>query len=141
VATAAVSQAAAGKLPSSFSFGGMALNPATRLSSPGIKVELVEKPQLNNAGLVTVTVPTDAANPNVGFSFALPQELVSSFGSSVGVQATLPNGVPLPNWLAFDSTNGQFALTSPPKDAFPLEIALQIGAKKVVVNISERSGM
>jgi hypothetical protein len=100
---------------------------------------MVQRPALQTAGLVTVSVPADASDNSAGLAFALPNELLGAISNAVNVEATLAGGQPLPSWLRFDSTNGQFVIGDVADVSFPLEINVQLGTQAVTVVISERS--
>ena len=122
-----------------FKMPSMAVNPSARVSSAGVQVEMVQRPALQTAGLVTVSVPADASDNSAGLAFALPNELLGAISNAVNVEATLAGGQPLPSWLRFDSTNGQFVIGDVADVSFPLEINVQLGTQAVTVVISERS--
>jgi flagella basal body P-ring formation protein FlgA len=131
-------QSAARASPS-FTMASMAVNPAARVSSADVKVELVRSPELQTAGLVTVSMPSDVATNSAGLAFALPNELLSAISNAVNVDATLVGGQPLPPWLRFDSANGQFLVGNVANVSFPLELNVQLGTQAVMVVISVRS--
>lgn len=122
-----------------FKMPSMAVNPAARVSSAGVQVELIQRPALQTAGLVTVSMLGDASGNSDGLAFALPNELLSVMSNAVNVEATLVGGQPLPSWLRFDSTNGQFVIGDVAEVSFPLELNVQLGTQAVTVVISERS--
>jgi filamentous hemagglutinin family protein len=122
-----------------FAMASVAVNPAARVSSADIKVELVRSPELQTAGLVTVSMPSDMAASSAGFAFALPNELFGAISNAVNVDATLVGGQPLPSWLQFDSINGQFLIGNVANVSFPLEISVQLGTQVFMVVISVRS--
>jgi hypothetical protein len=115
----------------------VALNPAARVSSSGIKVELVQQPELQSTGLVAVAVPSDIVASGAGLAFALPNELLRAISGSVDVKATLAGGDPLPSWLRFDSNNGQFVFGEVANMTFPIELRVEFGAHQVKVVVSE----
>ena len=117
----------------------VAVNPAARVSSADVKVELVRSPELQTAGLVTVSMPSDAATNSAGFAFVLPNALLSAISNAVNVEATLVGGQPLPSWLRFDSASGQFVVGNVANVSFPLELSVQLGTQVVTVVISVRS--
>jgi hypothetical protein len=123
----------------SLAIGSVAVNPAARVSSAGVKVELVQRPELQSTGLVTVSVPSDMATSGAGLAFALPNELLAAISNAVNVEATLAGGAPLPSWLRFDGTNGQFVMGDVADVSFPIELSVQLGSQVVTVVISERS--
>ncbi len=134
-----VSKAVETSMAASFYMTTLAVTPAARVSSAGVKVELVQRPELQTAGLVTVSMPPKAAATGAGLTFALPNELVSAIANAVNVEATLVGGEPLPSWLRFDNTNGQFVIGDVADVSSPLELNVQLGSQAVTVVISERS--
>jgi hypothetical protein len=126
------------KISSTFSMASLALNSASRISSTGVKVELVKRPELQESGVVAVSLPANTSAAGAGLSFALPNELMSSIANAVNVEARLTNGDPLPSWLRFDNTNGQFVVSEVADVSFPLELSVQLGNQQVLVVISER---
>ena len=57
----------------------------------------------------------------------------------MNVEATLVGGQPLPSWLRFDSTNGQFVIGNVANVSFPLVLNVQLGTQAVTVVVSQRS--
>jgi hypothetical protein len=125
-------------ISSTFTMASVAVTPGARVSSSGVRVELVQRPEMQTAGLVTVSMPPNAATTGAGLTFVLPNELVSAITSAVNVEATLVGGDPLPVWLRFDNSNGQFVIGDVADVSFPLEINVQLGSQAVTVVISER---
>jgi hypothetical protein len=123
----------------SFAMASVAVNTSARVSSADVKVELVRSPELQTAGLVTVSIPSDMATRSAGFAFALPNELFGAISNAVNVDATLVGGQPLPSWLQFDSINGQFLIGNVANVSFPLELSVQLGTQVFMVVISVRS--
>jgi hypothetical protein len=122
-----------------FAMASVAVGPAVRVSSPDVKVELVRRPELQTAGLVTVFIPSALAANSAGFAFALPNELFGAMSNAVNVDATLVGGKPLPSWLQFDRSNGQFLIGDVANVSFPLELTVQLGTQVFLVVVSERS--
>ena len=123
----------------SFTTASVAVNPAVRVSSADVKVELVRSPELQSAGLVTVSMPSGAAANGADLAFALPSKLLSTISNAVNVDATLVGGQPLPSWLRFDGTNGQFVIGNVANVSFPLVLNVQLGTQAVTVVVSQRS--
>ena len=123
----------------SIAMASVTVNPAARVSSADVKVELVRSPELQTAGLVTVSMPSDAGTNSAGFAFVLPNALLSAISNAVNVEATLVGGQPLPSWLRFDSASGQFVVGNVANVSFPLELSVQLGTQVVMVVISVRS--
>jgi filamentous hemagglutinin family protein len=140
-AAEAANQARESSVRASTSFGmaSVAVNPSARVSSSDVKVELVRSPELQTAGIVTVSMPSDMAASSAGFAFALPNELFGAISNAVNVDATLVGGQPLPSWLQFDSINGQFLIGNVANVSFPLELSVQLGTQVFMVVISVRS--
>ena len=123
----------------SFATASVAVNPAVRVSSADVKVELVRSPELQSAGLVTVSMPSGAAANGADLAFALPSKLLSTISNAVNVDATLVGGQPLPSWLRFDGSNGQFVIGNVANVSFPLVLNVQLGTQAVTVVVSQRS--
>jgi hypothetical protein len=133
-----VSNNTASNVATGFSLGTSAVNPAARVSSAGVRVELLKRPELQETGVVSVSLPANKSAAGAGLSFALPNELMSSIANAVNVEARLTNGDPLPSWLRFDNTNGQFVVSEVADVSFPLELSVQLGNQQVLVVISDR---
>jgi hypothetical protein len=136
IATAATSNNVS-KVISSLSVKSVALNPTARVSTAGIKVELVQRPELQAAGFVVVSVPSNIATSGAGLAFALPDEFLEALAGSVNVKASLVGGDPLPSWLRFDSNNGQFIVSEVADVSLPIELTVEFGTQQVKVVISE----
>ncbi len=74
-----------------------------------------------------------------GLSFELPSNIRELVQTPDNVQATLPNGGPLPAWLKFNAQTLRFEASAVPDGAFPLQVAIQLGKQRVMVAISERT--
>ena len=90
--------------------------------------------------MAAVSLPKGTAIAGTGFSFELPESVRKLTGNDTSsVQASLPDGSALPAWLKLDARTLRFEAVSVPDGAFPLQVALSIGAQRVVVVISERT--
>jgi hypothetical protein len=132
----AVANNGVSKAATNLSMASVAVDPMARVSSAGVKVELVQQPALQSAGLVTVSVPADTSS--AGLAFALPNELLEAISNAVNMEATLVGGEPLPAWLRFDNNGGQFVLGDVGDVSFPIELRVQLGTQAVTVVISEQ---
>ena len=119
-----------------FSLAPLALSPSARVSSQGVKVVLVRLPQIKEAGVVNVFIPSEIAKSSVSLAFALPDDLLKSITSAVNVEAKLANGGAIPAWLRFDGNNGRFVISEVNNITFPLELSILIDSNQVMVNIA-----
>ena len=121
---------------SNFSLAPLAFSPLARVSSQGVKVVLVRLPQIKEAGVVNVFIPSEIAENSGSLAFALPDDLLKSITSAVNVEAKLANGGAIPTWLRFDGNNGRFVISEVNNITFPLELSILIDSNQVMVNIA-----
>ena len=108
-------------------------------SSPGLTVDLLDRPDTSTVGLIAVSVPKETTTSGTGFSFEVPKEISSmTQKQEVSVEVTLETGAPLPNWLNYQNDTGKFTSSSVPDGAFPITVIMKIGTQQVAVVISER---
>ncbi|MDZ7811581.1 MAG: YDG domain-containing protein, partial [Ideonella sp.] len=120
-------------------------SPATTAAATGdggsapssVNVMQVRAASPQTVGLVTVEVPT--AQLASGFTALLPPAIANSLRTAAQVEASLPDGQPLPAWLQFDSQAMAFRSQQVPPDALPLLIALRSGAASVIVKVDQMS--
>jgi hypothetical protein len=100
---------------------------------------------VRNAGLqnepimAAVSLPKGTSTSGTGFSFELPSNIRDLVQTPGNVQATLPNGAPLPAWLKFIAQTLRFESAAVPDGAFPLQVMMLLGTQRVLVVISERT--
>jgi hypothetical protein len=102
----------------------------------GVQVEMREKVQSDQGGVVSVTLPPDSATSGTGFVFSLPEELIQKMFEPV--TWSLEDGSALPAWLSFNPKTGEFTAAAVPDRAFPIHIHISWSGQKVIVVISER---
>jgi hypothetical protein len=68
--------------------------------------------------------------------FALPAEILSQINSEVVI--TLADGNPLPAWLSFNPSTGEFSASAVPDQAFPIRVSVNWGGQQLLVVISEK---
>ena len=108
-------------------------------SSPGLTVDLLDRPDTSTVGLIAVSVPKETTTAGTGFSFEVPKEISTmTQKQEVSVEVTLETGAPLPNWLNYQNDTGKFTSSSVPDGAFPITVIMKIGTQQVAVVISER---
>ena len=119
--------------------------PASVLSLPGasappaVSVTMVREASLQQAGIITVSVPRAMATAGSGFSFALPAEVLESAGANTTIQVTTSSGQELPAWLKFDPVTKIFNASAVPDGALPMEVVVTVGGKRSTIVISERT--
>jgi hypothetical protein len=99
---------------------------------------MVRQPSLQQAGVITVSVPKDMATAGNGFSFPLPAQ-VTDAGTGAVINVTTVNGQALPSWLKFDPEKKTFVASAVPDGAFPMQVVVTIGGRSTTVVISERA--
>ena len=109
-------------------------------SSSGISVSLVRQPSLQEAGVVTVSVPKETATAGSGFTFPLPAQVAETAGASnAQVSVTTISGGALPGWLRYVPETKSFVASAVPDGAFPIQIIVSVGGTRTTVVISERA--
>lgn len=97
--------------------GGSGAAAEAGATTPVVQVEVQAAPQTGQLGVVSVTVPAETATVGAGFVFTLPTDLVAQFNTQVRV--SLDDRSPLPAWLKFDVSRGEFTATAVPGRAWP----------------------
>ena len=119
--------------------GGSTSAGAGDAGSGGISVSLVRQPSVQQAGIITVSVPKEMATAGSGFSFSLPSQLAET--AAVGnaeVRVTTLTGGPLPGWLRYVPETRAFSAAAVPDGAFPMQVLVNVGGAQFTVVISER---
>jgi hypothetical protein len=99
---------------------------------------MVREPSVQQAGIITVSVPKEMATAGSGFNFPLPAQIAESAGNT-SIQVTTISGQQLPDWLTFDPVSRTFTASAVPTGAFPMEVVVTIGGKRTSIVISERA--
>ena len=113
-----------------------------RSSSAGITVDVRNAPPSNPASagvMAAVSLPNGTAISGSGFSFDLPPSIQALPRENSTARASLVDGSALPAWLKFDAQRLRFESSAVPEGAFPMQLAVSIGAQRVLVVISERT--
>ncbi|MFM8866082.1 MAG: hypothetical protein ACKOFG_14505 [Limnohabitans sp.] len=108
-------------------------------NTAGVTVDLRDAPSSSTSVMAAVSLPKGTAVAGAGFSFELPESIRTMVPQSEQIQASLPDGAPLPSWLKFDAQRARFDATAVPDGAFPLQVVMQLGGQRVLVVISERT--
>jgi hypothetical protein len=108
-------------------------------ASGSVSVSLVRQPSVQQAGIITVSVPKDLATAGSGFSFPLPAQVAETATGNVPVRVTTLTGGPLPGWLSYIPETKTFVASAVPDGAFPIQIRVSIGGQTTTVVISERA--
>ena len=105
--------------------------------SEGIIVQIVSEPSDQGPGTIAVAIPSNMAFPGSGFSFELPEKLIS-FASSSGLTetVTLLDGSALPEWLQYNPTSKTFTATNVQNVYFPLKVLVRIGDRSWILDLS-----
>jgi hypothetical protein len=107
--------------------------------SEGVTIDVRNAAVQDEPIMAAVSLPKSSATSGTGFSFELPSNIRELVQTPDNVQATLPNGAPLPAWLKFNAQTLRFEAAAVPDGAFPLQVAVQLGKQRVLVVISERT--
>jgi hypothetical protein len=95
---------------------------------------------LQEAGVVTVSVPKETATAGSGFTFPLPAQVAETAGASnAQVSVTTISGGALPGWLRYVPETKSFVASEVPDGAFPIQIIVSVGGTRTTVVISERA--
>ncbi len=116
-------------------------DPTASGGSPGTTVKMVREPTDQEVGVVSVTVVSELVTAGKGFRFSLPPALLAgATKGAVPVEATTLSGRPLPAWLRYDAQAQAFVAAGVPSGALPLQIRVSLGARSVVLTISQAQG-
>ena len=137
-ATAGASEGAAGGASAASPASTPTVSESTAGASAGVVVELRTVPTESQSGLITVSLPKGASGSPAGFSFPLPEQVVSTATPEATITASLPNGAPLPTWLRFDPASRSFIASVVPTDALPISVIVTVGNIQTTVVVTER---
>jgi len=116
--------------------------PESLLSSGGssVSVSLQSMPEQGENGIITVSVPKGTGISGKGFSFSLPEELMTVVSNNNGkINVKLPNGRQLPKWLKFNVKTLTFISGAVPDQGLPIKIMVSTGNKVFTIIVSERT--
>lgn len=105
----------------------------------GISVSLVKESSVQQAGIITVSVPKKMATAGSGFSFPLPSQVTDPTGNRALIQVTTATGESLPSWLSFNQETKTFFAAAIPDGAFPMQVIVIVGSVRTIIVISERT--
>ena len=109
-------------------------------NSSGITIDLNRGEATAAVTVAAVSLPKGTSTAGSGFSFVLPDSITQLAASEgAAARATTVGGAALPGWLKFDPKAMKFEATAVPDGAFPVQVAVLIGAQRVLVVISERT--
>jgi hypothetical protein len=93
--------------------------------------------------VIRVVLPRGSAN--------LVQQLVISVADQIGqyvsgisaadISVSLPNNMPLPNWIEYRATDNAFVLSKVPTGALPMLVAMTFKDVRFLVRISESAAV
>jgi hypothetical protein len=120
-----------------------AANAPTIKSDSVISLSVDKAPNPMQPGLVTVTVSPEVSAGAKGFEFALDNKaLPPQIGNQPNaLNASQPDGQPLPNWLKFDPVTHSFSAQAVPPGAFPMRVKISAGGVNTVVLIQENQAV
>lgn len=99
----------------------------------------MKEPSVQQAGIITVSVPKEMATAGSGFSFPLPAQVSEQAPANTTIQVTTATGQPLPAWLRFEPQTKSFIASAVPDGSFPMHVVVTIGGTRTTVVISERN--
>jgi hypothetical protein len=108
-------------------------------TSAGVMVDVTSAARTSSFLIAAVTLPRGMATAGTGFSFELPESVREIAKQAPEVLVSLPDGLPMPNWLKFDPTVLRFDASAVPNSAFPMQVLVVLGPQRVLVVISERT--
>lgn len=97
---------------------------------------------MQQAGIITVSVPKEMATAGAGFSFPLPAQVAGGEAAASGnatIRVSTISGQSLPSWLKFNSETRAFVASAVPDGAFPMQVVATINGVRSVIVISERT--
>ena len=106
-------------------------------TTPGIIVMPVTPPSTDVPGLVTVTVPRNVTASGSGFSFMLPEQVVTALTTSgVAEKVSMLDGQALPTWLVYDSASKSFTANGAPEGIPTVKVLVTVGGESWDVEIT-----
>ena len=97
---------------------------------------------MQQAGIITVSVPKEMATAGAGFSFPLPAQVAgdaAAAGGNATIRVTTVSGQALPAWLKFNPETRTFVASAVPDGAFPMQVVVTINGVRSTIVISERA--
>ncbi|MCS6316733.1 MAG: hypothetical protein H8K05_02920, partial [Nitrospira sp.] len=111
---------------------------ATLYPLDGLIVNWIRETSVDGIRLVTVSIPESIIARGDMISFGLPKDLLTALTTSPN-QFAQTNGNPLPVWLEYDKTEGQFRIAEPATiPSLPYEVVADMDQSRVLVKIDKR---
>ena len=96
---------------------------------------MVRQATEQSGGFTLVYVPTALKNASQGFRFTLPAQMLDE--APGGIRVSTLNGLPLPDWLQFDSQTRTFVASAVPPGGLPLRLRVTSGGQQQVLELLE----
>jgi hypothetical protein len=111
--------------------------------TPGVVVSTVRASTPQASGLVTVELPKDMVNLSITpIVIPLPTAVVATTtvatGATAGLNVTLSNNQPLPDWIRYDANQKALITTPDARATFPITVVIVVGDQRTVVVVSEK---
>ncbi len=111
--------------------------------SSGVEVKLVSAPAAQSQGVITVVLPKGAVD--AGITLVIPvAEQIGQYVSGISaaeISVSLPNNMPLPNWIEYRAADNAFVLSKVPTGALPMLVAMTFKNVRFLVRISESAAV
>jgi hypothetical protein len=111
--------------------------------SSGVEVKLVSAPAAQSQGVITVVLPKGAIDTSTPLVIPVADQIgqyVSGI-SAADISVSLPNNMPLPNWIEYRATDNAFVLSKVPAGALPMLVAMTFKDVRFLVRISESAAV
>ena len=111
--------------------------------SSGVEVKLVSAPAAQSQGVITVLLPKGAIDTSTPLVISVADQIgqyVSGI-SAADISVSLPNNMPLPNWIEYRATDNAFVLSKVPTGALPMLVAMTFKDVRFLVRISESAAV
>ena len=114
-----------------------AASPSPQASSGGgagvsFELQVVDEPE-EPPLLLAVNLPPGQALAGTDILLPLPPSVSALARQGARIQASRPDGSPLPGWLSFDPAQLRLALSAEPDQALPLKLTLTVGPRRMAV--------
>jgi filamentous hemagglutinin family protein len=111
---------------------------ATLFPIDGLIVNWIREHSVDGTRIVTVSIPQSIIARGDMISFELPEDLITALTTTPN-QFAQTNGNPLPVWLEYNETRGQFRIAEPATiSSLPYEVVANLEQSRVLVRIDTR---
>jgi len=111
---------------------------ATLFPIDGLIVNWIREHSVDGTRIVTVSIPQSIIARGDMISFELPEDLITALTTTPNLFAQT-NGNPLPVWLEYNETKGQFRIAEPATiSSLPYEVVANLDQSRVLVRIDTR---